>query len=168
MQSFVTVLMASCIACLAMIMMTPDVSQENQRFALQITLEENGEVFSAPQVVVQPGKSYTIDFAAGAEYDVAIDIPSARREVGDPFARDLEPEGQFLKVNAQLSVDRAENESESPNYGQLIASNLILSLAEPAREIQSIIPVTGQGLLTRAGQPIESLSITIKGVPFTG
>ena len=79
-----------------MIMMTPDVSQENQRFALQITLEENGEVFSAPQVVVPPGKSYTIDFAAGAEYDMAIDIPSARLEVGDPFARDLEPEGQFL------------------------------------------------------------------------
>ena len=167
MQSFVTVLMAACIVCLAMIMMTPNASLQDQRFALQITLEENGEVFSAPQVVVEPGKSYVIDLEAGAEYDMAIAIPTAR-EVGDPFARDLETEAQFLKVNAQLSVDKSETASTSPDYGQLIASNLILSLAEPAREIQSIIPVSGQGLLTRTGQPIESLSITIKGVPFSG
>ena len=76
MQSFVTVLMAACIVCLAMIMMTPNASLQDQRFALQITLEENGEVFSAPQVVVEPGKSYVIDLEAGAE--TLLRLPGAK------------------------------------------------------------------------------------------
>lgn len=168
MQSLVTVFLAGCMACLAMIMMTPEETGEAQRFALDITLEENGEKFSAGQVVVEPGKTYFIDIKAGAEYDVALDIPNDRRAVKDPFARGLEQYTAFLNVNAQLSVEETEAQDESPDYGRLIASNLLLSLAEPAREIQSIIPVSGAGLLTRAGQPIESLSITIKGVPLAG
>lgn len=168
MQSFVTVLLAGCIACLAMIMMMPEASIQDKRIALEITLEENGETFSSQQVVVEPGKSYLIDFDAGAEYDMAINIPDDRRQVKDPFAKGLERDSAFLNVNANLSVDRMDEKTTRPDYGQIIASNLILSLAEPAREIQSIIPVAGEGLLTRAGQPIESLSITIKGVPFSG
>lgn len=168
MQSFVTVLLAGCIACLAMILMTPEASIQDKRIALEITLEENGETFSAQQVVVEPGKSYLIDFNAGAEYDMAINIPDDRRQVKDPFAKGLERHNAFLNVNANLTVDRSDSEPNRTDYGQLIASNLILSLAEPAREIQSIIPVAGEGLLTRGGTPIESLSITIKGVPFSG
>lgn len=168
MQSFVTVFLAGCIACLAMIMMMPEASLQDKRIALEITLEENGETLSAQQVVVEPGKSYLIDFNAGAEYDMAINIPDDRRQVKDPFAKDLESHDAFLNVSADLSVDQKDVAADRPDYAEIIASNLILSLAEPAREIQSIIPVAGEGLLTRGGQPVESLSITIKGVPFTG
>ena len=170
MQSFATVLLAGCIACLAMIMMTPtEPVPVEERFALEITLEENGETFAAPRVVVEPGKSYVIDLTAGAEYDVAIAIPRDTRQVKDPFAHDLDDlDSSFLALNAEVSVDESESVMAVPDYGKLIAESLRLSLAEPAREFRSIIPVSDLALFTRAGQPIESLSISIKGTRFAG
>ena len=169
MQSFATVLLAGCMACLAMIMMNPDQSNHSQLYALEITLEENGERFSAEQVVVEPGKSYVISLDAGAEYDFSIDVPGDAREVKDPFGSDMpERTGEYLELQTELKIDESVIAEKRPDYGQLIASNLLLSMAEPAREIRSIIPVADLGLLTQGGAPIESLAITIKGTPFQG
>jgi hypothetical protein len=169
MQSFATVLLAGCIACLAMIMMTPEQGQHNQSYALEITLEENGERFSAEKVVVQPGKSYVISLAAGAEYDFSIDIPGDTRAVQDPFGSDMaERTGEYLELQTELKIDDTVVADKRPDFGQLIAANLLLSMAEPAREIRSIIPVADLGLLTQGGIPVESLAITIKGSPFRG
>lgn len=166
MQSFATVFLAGCMACLAMIMMNPEPGQHNQSYALEITLEENGQRFSAEKVVVQPGRSYTISLA---EYDFSIDIPGDTRAVQDPFASDMaERTGQYLELQTELKIDDAVLTSTSADYGRSIATNLLLSMAEPAREIRSILPVTDLGLLTQGGMPVESLAITIKGTPFRG
>ena len=166
MQSFATVFLAGCIACLAMIMMNPVQAAHNQSYALEITLEENGERFSAERVVVQPGKSYTISLA---EYDFSIDIPGDTRAVQDPFASDMaERTGQYLELQTELTIDDAVLTSTSAEYNRSIAANLLLSMAEPAREIRSIIPVADLGWLTQGGIPVESLAITIKGAPFQG
>ena len=169
MQSFATGFLAGCMACLAMIMINPDSADQSQRYALEITLEENGEPVSAQQVVVEPGKSYVIALDAGAEYDFAIDIPGSTRAVQDPFASDIpERTGEYLELQTALTVDDPKVDNRRPDYGTLIASNLLLSMAEPAREIRSIIPVEEIGLLTQTGLPVESLAITIKGAPFQG
>lgn len=165
-QSFATVFLAGCMACLAMIMMSPQQGQFNQAYALEITLEENGERFSAERVVVQPGKSYIVSLA---EYEFAIDIPGNTRAVQDPFASDMaERTGQYLELQTELVIDDAVLTSTSADQERSIATNLLLSMAEPAREIRSIIPVADLGLLTQGGIPIESLAITIKGTPFQG
>lgn len=165
MQSFATVVLAGCMACLATLMMAPETG--SQLYALEITLEENGERFSAEQVVVEPGKSYLISLEAGAEYDFSIDIPGDTREVQDPFASDMpERTGEYLELQTELKIDDSVVATQRPDYGQLIAANLLLSMAEPAREIRSIIPVADLGLLTQGGAPVESLAITIKGSPF--
>lgn len=170
MQSIVTILLAGCAACLAMFMMPPQPTTNDQLYALEITLEENGERFVAQKVVVEPGQTYVIDLEAGAEYDLAINIPqTTTRAVADPFAVESEGEtAEFLKFNADLSVDGENETATLSDYGAMIASNLFLSLAEPAREIRSIIPLSGQQVFTRSGQPVESLAIMIKGVPVPG
>lgn len=169
MQSFATVFLAGCMACLAMLMMTPETGDHSQRYALEIIVEENGERFSAEQVVVEPGKSYLISLEAGAEYDFSIDIPGDTREVQDPFGSDMpERTGEYLELQTELKIDESVVAAKRPDYGQLIAANLLLSMAEPAREIRSIIPVAELGLLTQGGTPVESLAITIKGTPFSG
>ena len=169
MQSFATVFLAGCMACFAMILMSPELSEQNQQFALEITLEENGEVFSAEKVVVEQGKSYVIALEAGADYDFSIDIPGDTRAVKDPFGSDMpERNGEYLELQTELKIDDSTNAEPRPDLGKLIASNLLLSMAEPAREIRSIIPVTDLGLLTQGGTPVESLAITIKGTPFRG
>lgn len=169
MQSFSTVFLAGCAACLAMFMLNPEASDESQLYALEITLEENGEPVSAQQVVVEPGKSYVIALEAGAEYDFAIDIPGSTRAVKDPFASDIpERTGEFLELQTELTVDNPETADRRPDYATLIASNLLLSMAEPAREIRSIIPIDEIDLLSQGGYPLESLAITIKGAPFQG
>jgi len=169
MQSFATVLLAGTMACLAMFMINPNPSDHSQLYALEITLEENGERFRAEQVVVEPGKSYVIALEAGADYDFSIDIPGDTRAVKDPFGSDIpERNGEFLELQTELKIDDSRIAENRPDYGKLIASNLLLSMAEPAREIRSIIPVTELGLLTQGGMPVESLAITIKGAPFRG
>jgi|GEM_PF-3203255 len=169
MQSFATVFLAGCMACFAMIMLNPDPDAADQRYALEITLEENGERVGAERVVVEPGNSYLIALDAGAGYDFSIDIPGTTRAVKDPFASDIpERTGEFLELQTQLMLDDPAQAEARPDYGQLIAANLLLSMAEPAREIRSIIPVAEMGLLTQGGTPIESLAITIKGAPFRG
>ncbi|MEM9055001.1 MAG: hypothetical protein AAGB16_06715, partial [Pseudomonadota bacterium] len=106
----------------------------------------------------------------GAEYDFAIDIPADTREAAkSQFERDLgQWASDFLLVNTQLSFDQRSEAKDLPDYGKAISSNLLLRVAAPAREIRSIVPVADRGLLTRAGIPIETLAITIKGAPFTG
>ena len=166
MQSFATVFLAGCMTCLAMIMMNPEPGQHNQSYALEITLEENGERFSVENVVVQPGRSYTISLA---DYAFSIDIPGDTRAVQDPFASDMaERTGQYLELQTELKLDDAVLTSSSADFGRSIATNLLLSMAEPAREIRSILPVADLGLLTQGGTPVESLAITIKGTPFQG
>ncbi len=169
MQSFATVFLAGCMACLAMILMNPESTDQSQLYALEITLEENGERFSVEQVVVEPGKSYVIALAGGADYDFSIDIPGDTRAVKDPFGSDMpERNGEYLELQTELKIDGAETAEQRPDFGKLIASNLLISMAEPAREIRSIIPVTDLGILTQGGTPLESLAITIKGAPFQG
>ena len=169
MQSFATVLLAGCMACLAMLMMNPDQDQRNQLYALEITLEENGERFSAEQVVVEPGKSYVISLDAGVEYDFSIDVPGDTRAVKDPFGSDMpERTGAYLELQTELKIDDSVTVEKRPDFGQLIASNMLLSMADPADEIRSIIPVADLGLLTQGGIPVESLAITIKGAPLRG
>lgn len=169
MQSFFTVMLAASMACLATIMLEADQEAQNQLYALEITLEENGEFTRAEQVVVEPGKSYVVALEAGAEYDLAIDIPGSTRAVQDPFASDMpERTGEYLELQTELTIEDPERADLPSDAGKLIAANLLLSMAEPAREIRSIIPVSGLGLLTEGGAPIESLAITVKGTPFRG
>nr|WP_070958651.1 hypothetical protein [Hyphomonas sp. Mor2] len=169
MQSFATVLLAGCIACLAMMMMNPDAGDRDQLYALEITLEENGQRFSAEQVLVQPGQSYTVSLDAGADYNFSIEVPGNTREVQDPFGSDMaERTGEYLELQTALKITEPDIAESQPDYIQLIAANLLLSMAEPAREVRSIIPVTDLGLLTQAGIPVESLAITIKGTPYRG
>lgn len=169
MQSFATVLLAGCIACLAIFMMNPDSSDHSQLYALEITLEENGERFSAEKVLVQPGQSYVVSLDAGADYDFSIEVPGNTREVQDPFGSDMaERTGEYLELQTALKVTEPDVAESQPDYIQLVAANLLLSMAEPAREVRSIIPVADLGLLTQGGLPVESLAITIKGTPYQG
>lgn len=170
MQSFVTVLLAGCAACLGMFLMPATPEASDQMFALEISLEENGERFGTQRLVVAPGQSYVVDLEAGAQYDFAINIPKTDgRLVKDPFADDLaNDDAAFLKFNADLTIEESNNSLSLSDYGETIASNLFLSLAEPAREFRSIIPLSGQQFFTRSGAPIETLAITIKGVPLGG
>ncbi len=170
MQSFLTIFIAGTTAFMAMFMLSPQSNAQGELYALEITLEENGEVFSAPKVVVEPGKSYVIALEGEAEYDFSIDIPEDTRSAAiAQFERDLgQWASDFLLVNTQLSFDDRAEAKNLPDYGKAVSSNLLLRVGEPAREIRSIVPVADRGLFTRAGQPIETLAITIKGVPFSG
>lgn len=169
MQSFFTVMLAACMACLATIMLEPETNAQNQLYALEITLEENGEFTRAEKVVVEPGKSYVVALEAGAEYDFAIDIPGSTRAVQDPFASDMpERTGEYLELQTELTIDDATGTDVPADTSKRIAANLLLSMAEPAREIRSIVPVSELGLLTEGGTPIESLAIIVKGAPFQG
>jgi hypothetical protein len=76
--------------------------------------------------------------------------------------------GEYLELQTELTIEDPERADSPSDAGKLIAANLLLSMAEPAREIRSIIPVSGLGLLTEGGTPIESLAITVKGTPFRG
>lgn len=168
MRSFLTILLAGSIATLAMMMMPASANADGKQYALEITLEENGNVFDAPKVVVEPGKKYTIVLNAAADYDFVIDIPRDTRAAAiEQFDRDLGSWARdFILVNTELSFDERPEAQELPDYGKSITSNLLLRVAEPQREIRSDIDVTDRGLVTRKGEKIETLSITIKAVPF--
>ena len=170
MRSFLTITLASMMACLSFAMLVPDAKAGQGLFALEITLQENGVTFDSPQILIEPGKSYAVELNAGANYDFKVDIPADTRAAAiDQFERDLGSwASDFLLVNTQLSFDERPEAQTLPDYGKTISSNLLLRVATPQREIRSDIPVSDRGLLTRAGKKIETLSITIKAVPFSG
>jgi hypothetical protein len=168
MRNFLTILAAGAIATLAIIMMPAAANAQSGQYALEIILEEDGVVFDAPKVVVEPGKKYTLVLNAAADYDFEIDIAANTREAAmKQFDRDLGRWARdFLLVNTKLSFEERPEAQALPDYGKSITSNLLLRVAEPQREIRSDIDVTDRGLVTRKGEKIETLSIIIKAVPF--
>ncbi len=168
MRSFLSILLAGSAAFLAVLILSPSAAAQDGMYALEITLEENGEVFSAPRVVVEPGKAYSVQLIAGADYDFSIQIPpNTRRAALQQFERDLGRSARdFLLVNTELSFQAKAEAQKLPEYGKLVSSNLLLRVAQPARAIRSDIPVSDRGLKTKRGEAIETLSITIQGAPF--
>jgi len=168
MRNFLTILAAGAIATLAIIMMPAAANAQSGQYALEIILEEDGVVFDAPKVVVEPGKKYTLVLNAAADYDFEIDIAANTREAAmKQFDRDLGRWARdFLLVNTKLSFEERPEAQALPDSGKSITSNLLLRVAEPQREIRSDIDVTDRGLVTRKGEKIETLSIIIKAVPF--
>ena len=125
-----------------------------------------GGLSVAPVILYLGGIAWTLHYDTiyahqDKEDDALIGVKSTARLFG-------ERTGEYLELQTELKIDESVIAEKRPDYGQLIASNLLLSMAEPAREIRSIIPVADLGLLTQGGAPIESLVITIKGTPFQG
>jgi len=170
MRSFFTILLASGMAFTAFAMLSPEAKAGSGLFALEITLQENGETFDAPQIVVEPGKRYSVALNAGAEYDLDIEIPADTRAAAiTQFDRDLGAwAADFLLVNTELSFNERPEARTLPDYGKVVTSNLLLRVATPQREIRSDVSVLDRGLLTKSGNKIETLSISIRAVPFTG
>lgn len=170
MRSFLTVLLAAATACVAIMMLSPEAKAQSGLYALEITLEENGEVFGAPKIVVEPGKAYSVELQAGAKYDFSINIPRNTRAAAiEQFERDLGRwASDFLLVNTELSFENQKISPEMAEYSKAVTSNLLLRVETPAREIRSDVPVSHRGLKTNKGKPVETLSITIKGTPFNG
>ena len=88
-----------------------------------------------------------------------------RAAVMEQFERDLGSSADdFVLVNTELSFTDRPEAQDLPDYGQSITSSLLLRLE--GRAVTSDIPVGEYGLETEAGDPIESLSITISALPF--
>ncbi len=170
MRSFVTIFLASILACLAFALLASEAKAQGapDYYALKITLQENGQTFDAPQIVVEPGKNYTVELNANADYAFKIGVPAdTRAAVIEQFERDLGRwASDFLLVNTELSFKQRPEAKDLPDYGKVITSNLLLRVAAPQREIRSDVPVSDRGLIGRDGQRIETLSITIKATPF--
>ena len=168
MRSFLSILLAGLVTCLAIFILSPGAFAQSGLYALEITLEENGEVFSAPKIVVEPGKTYAVELSAGAEYDFKLDIPANTRAAAkEQFDRDLGRwAGDFLLVNTELAFRDRVAKKDVSDYGKAVTSSLLLRVAEPAREIRSNVPVADRDLKTKTGDTVETLSITIKGAPF--
>ena len=169
MQSFMTILIAGCAAFMASLLLNDAPAKRIQLYALEIALEENGEVYSVPQVLVEPGKSYQIALEAGADYEVAIEIPEDGQAASLTGLEEIQEDASELVmlVNTEVLVEQTNLAVPSSPEQSAINANLLLNLAGPAREFRSILPVAGRGLLTRTGSPIESLAITIKSAPFS-
>jgi len=168
MRSFLTIILAGAVACLAFAMLAPEAKADTEFYALEITLQENGVTFDAPQIVIEPGKNYTVELNAGANYDFRIAIPADTRAAAiAQFERDLGRwASDFLLVNTELSFRERPEAKDLPDYGITVTSNLLLRVASPQREIRSDIPVSDRGLIGKDGKKIETLSITIKASPF--
>lgn len=169
MRSFLSLLLAGLVTCLAIFILSPGAFAQSGLYALEITLEENGEVFSAPKIVVEPGKTYAVELNAGAAYDFKLDIPANTRAAAkEQFDRDLGRwASDFLLVNTELAFRDRVGKKDVSEYGKAVTSSLLLRVAEPAREIRSNVPVSDRDLKTKSGQSVETLSITIKGSAFT-
>ncbi|MEM8615931.1 MAG: hypothetical protein AAGF20_03245, partial [Pseudomonadota bacterium] len=143
-------------------------AQSASAYALDIVLEENGQVFDTPKVIVEPGRDYYIELKAGANYGFRLDIAGNTRQAAlEQFERDLGRwANDFLLVNTELSLEERPEARDLPDYGKTITSSLLLRAAEPSREIRSDVPVADRGLLRRDGVPIQTLSVTIKATPF--
>lgn len=170
MRSFFTIVLASGMAFLAFALLSLDAKAGGALYALDITLQENGETFDAPKVLVETGKEYTVDLKAGADYDLRLVIPADTRAAAiAQFERDLGRWAQdFLLVNTELSFEARPEAAALPDYGKAVNSSLLLRVATPQREIRSDIPVADRDLVARDGTKIETLSITIKATPFSG
>lgn len=170
MRSFFTIVLASGMAFLAFALLAPDAKADGALYALDITLQENGEIFDTPKILVESGKDYTVALSGSGEYDLKLDIPADTRAAAKTqFERDLGAwASDFLLVNTELSFDDRPEAMNLPDYGKAVTSSMLLRVAAPQREIRSDIPVADRDLVTRNGQKIETLSITIKASPFVG
>ena len=166
MRSFVTILLAGAAAFLAFVLLSPGAFAQSGQYALKVTLQENGQTFSAPQIVVEPGKVYAVELKAGANYDFKVAIPAdTRTAVKAQFDRDLGAYAKdFLLVNSTLSFDERPEARTLPDYGKAIESNLLLRVE--GRPIVSNVDVADRGLVMKNGTKIETLSIAIEAMPF--
>lgn len=168
MRSFATIVLSGIIVFAGFFLFAPESKAEAGQYALEITLQENGETFDTPRVVVEQGKSYQIELSAGADYSFSISIPADTQVAAQAqFQRNLGRWAQdFIIVNTELSFEERPEAKSLPDYGKSISANLLLRTAEPQRAIRSEVPVADRGLIGKDGKKIETLSITMRGVPF--
>ncbi|MEM1390555.1 MAG: hypothetical protein AAGG45_05695 [Pseudomonadota bacterium] len=154
------------LACAALALSPCHAETERAQYALQITLEENGEILDQPKIIVEQGKTYFVSLSGRSDYDFRISIPAdTRLAVQEQFERDLgQHASNFIVVNSRLSFETADLPADIHEDAREVNSSLLL--LKTGRPIRSDIPMETRHLVSESGTKIETLAITVEANPF--